>query len=160
MASVDDRIADAADEVADKVDEVTGKVEKAARKASAKAADAMVEARGEAAKAGKAAKKRAREAADDSKHFAADAIEGLASAAREVAEKLRDGNSTSARAAEFARGTADRMDDFSARLRDKDLGELADDARSVVRNNPAIALGAAAVIGFALARFLKGDGEA
>ena len=160
MASVDDRITDAADEIADAADKAAGKVGKAARKASAKAADAIDDVQDGAAKAGRAAKKRVKEAAGDSRHFAADAIEGLASAARDVAEKLRDGNPASAKAAEFARGTADRMADFSSRLRDRDFRELADDARSVVRENPAIALGAAAVIGFALARFLKGDGEA
>ena len=32
----------------------------------------------------------------------------------------------------------------------------ASDARTAVRNNPAIVIGAAALIGFALARFMKG----
>ena len=60
---------------------------------------------------------------------------------------------------EFARKAADGMDRFSASLKDKEINEIAEDARSAVRNNPAIAVGAAAVIGFALARFLKGGSD-
>lgn len=153
MASADETITNMADDVAKKAD-------KAAKTASVKAANFMDDVREEVVKGGQVAKEHAKDAAKDSKNFAADAIEGLASAAREVAEKLRDSNPTGAKAADFARDAAGRMEHFSSRLREKELGELADDARSVVRKNPAIALGAAAVIGFALARFLKGDGEA
>ena len=48
------------------------------------------------------------------------------------------------------------MDNFSSKLRDKNVDEISEDVRSAVRQNPAIAVGAAALIGFALARFLKG----
>ena len=88
-------------------------------------------------------------------------MHGLAGVARDVASKLDDGKADSgnAKAAEFARKAADGMDRFSASLKDKEINEIAEDARSAVRNNPAIAVGAAAVIGFALARFLKGGSD-
>lgn len=98
-----------------------------------------------------------KEVASTGKDMAADAVHGLAGAARDMAGKLDDGASdgASTKAAEYARKAAEGMDRFSDSLKGKDLEELADDARRAVRQHPAIAVGAAAVIGFALARFLK-----
>jgi ElaB/YqjD/DUF883 family membrane-anchored ribosome-binding protein len=146
--------------ITDLADDVAGKTSAAARKASSKASEVMVDVKDEAAVIIEKAGSGAKSAASSGKDMAADAVSGLADAARQMAGKLEDGQADSgnAKAAEFARKAADSMDRFSGRLRERDIEELADDARSAVRNNPAIAVGAAAVIGFALARFLKGSG--
>jgi ElaB/YqjD/DUF883 family membrane-anchored ribosome-binding protein len=146
--------------ITDLADDVAGKTSAAARKAGAKASEVMVHVKDEAAVIIEKAGSGAKSAASSGKDMAADAVAGLADAARQMAGKLEDGQADSgnAKAAEFARKAADTMERFSGRLREREIEELADDARSAVRNNPAIAVGAAAVIGFALARFLKGSG--
>lgn len=134
------------------VTSTSAKVEDASRKAGKKADKLKAEAADMAGKAGDKLK----DAAASGKDMAADAVHGIASATRDMAGKLDDGHdSGGAKAAEFARKAADGMDRFSATLRTKELNELAADARDAVRQHPAIAVGAAAVIGFALARFLK-----
>jgi ElaB/YqjD/DUF883 family membrane-anchored ribosome-binding protein len=147
--------------ITDLADDVAGKTSRAARKAGAKASEVIVEVKEDvSAFAGKAGTG-AYSAASTGKDYAAEAVHGLAGVARDVASKLDDGKADSgnAKAAEFARKAADGMDRFSASLKDKEINEIAEDARSAVRNNPAIAVGAAAVIGFALARFLKGGSD-
>lgn len=146
--------------ITDLADDVAAKASRASRKAADVTSDVIVEVKGEAAdilhKAGAGAKS----AASSGKDYAAEGLSGLADAARQIAGKLSDApaDSGNAKAAEFARKAADSIDKFSSRLREKEVEEIAEDARSAVRNNPAIAVGAAAVIGFALARFLKGSG--
>jgi ElaB/YqjD/DUF883 family membrane-anchored ribosome-binding protein len=137
---------------------LSGTTARAGRTAKEKASDIIVEVKEEAAVLASKAGSGARSAATSGKGMAADAVHGLADAARQMAGKLDDGNpkSGNAKAAEYARKAADGMERFSATLRDKEIEEIADDARNAVRQNPAIAVGAAALIGFALARFLKG----
>ncbi|MGL6042334.1 MAG: hypothetical protein ACRC1J_00255 [Sandaracinobacteroides sp.] len=141
-------------------DDVAGKVKNATKTAAGNTSEVIVETKHKAeeiyAKAGTATKG----AASSGKDMAAEAMTGLADAARQMAGKLEEGtgDGNSAKAAEFARKAADGMDRFSTKLREKEVDEIADDARKMVRQNPAIAVGAAAVIGFALARFLKGSG--
>lgn len=147
--------------ITDVADDIAGKAAQTSRSARAAAADMIVEVKEDvsvlAGKAGNSAKS----AAGSGKDMAADAVHGLADAARQMAGKLEDGkpDSGTAKAAEYARKAADGMDRFSTRLREKEIEEIASDARNVVRQNPAIAVGAAALIGFALARFLKGNGS-
>jgi ElaB/YqjD/DUF883 family membrane-anchored ribosome-binding protein len=146
--------------ITDLADDVAGKTKQAAGNARHKAAEVMVDVKDEAAVIFEKTGAGARSAASSGKDMAADAVAGLADAARQMAGKLDEGQaeSSNAKAAEMARKAADTMDRFSGRLREKDIEEIADDARMAVRNNPVIAVGAAAVIGFALARFLKGSG--
>jgi len=60
---------------------------------------------------------------------------------------------------DYVRKAAGAVSDFSGSLRDKDVDELIDDARDLVRRSPAIAIGAAAAAGFVLARILKAGSE-
>jgi ElaB/YqjD/DUF883 family membrane-anchored ribosome-binding protein len=146
--------------ITDLADDVAGKTKKAAGAAKSKASEVIVDVKGEAAEIFEKTGAGAKSAASSGKDMAADAVAGLADAARQMAGKLDDGNADSgnAKAADMARKAADTMEKFSGRLREKEIEEIAEDARTAVRNNPAIAVGAAAVIGFALARFLKGSG--
>ena len=60
---------------------------------------------------------------------------------------------------DYVRKAAGAVSDFSGSLRDKDVDELIDDARDLVRRSPAIAIGAAAAAGFVLARIIKAGSE-
>ena len=55
----------------------------------------------------------------------------------------------------YARKASEYVAGFADTLREKDVDELFADAREVVRKSPAIAIGAAAAIGFMLARLIK-----
>ncbi len=56
---------------------------------------------------------------------------------------------------EYAHKAAGQVSSWNAKLRDKSVDEMLDDTRSIVRKSPAIAIGTAAVLGFALMRVVK-----
>jgi ElaB/YqjD/DUF883 family membrane-anchored ribosome-binding protein len=56
---------------------------------------------------------------------------------------------------DYVRQAGQTLAGFSSTLRDKDVDDLVDDARGVVRSSPALAIGAAAAVGFLLARIVK-----
>lgn len=111
----------------------------------------------EASKLRDQATDRARSAAVTGKQRASETIDGLAQTVHETATKLEQ--QTSPQVARYAHQAADALDSLSATLRTKDVDELVDDARQLIRRSPAIAIGAAAAIGFALSRFLKASSE-
>ncbi|WBO21257.1 hypothetical protein [Sphingomonas abietis] len=116
-------------------------------KASAKAADLK----------GQATDK-AREYADEGKARASAGLDSVAKmigdSAAQIDEKLGSAYG------DYARKAGDAVAGFSASLRDKDVEELFDDARNLVRGSPAIAIGAAAAAGFVIARIIKAGSEA
>ena len=57
---------------------------------------------------------------------------------------------------DYARSAATTVAGLATSLDKKDLDELAASTRDMVKKNPAIAVGAATVLGFVLARLLKG----
>ncbi|MEY3634840.1 MAG: hypothetical protein RLZZ61_1250 [Pseudomonadota bacterium] len=62
---------------------------------------------------------------------------------------------------DYARSAADMVEGFASKMGAKDVDTLAEDARQFVRKSPAVAIGAAATIGFVLARLLRsGDKDA
>lgn len=56
---------------------------------------------------------------------------------------------------DYARRAAQGISGFASTLRNKDVDDLARDARDFVRKSPAIAIGAAAAVGFLIARIVK-----
>lgn len=96
---------------------------------------------------------RARSYAVDGKDRAAGALDEFAQVMTEAAQSIDE--RLGAQYGEYARRAADSVTDFSNRLRDKELDELLDDARSFVRKSPAVAIGTAAAVGFALVRLIK-----
>lgn len=60
---------------------------------------------------------------------------------------------------DYARGAARSIDGAAAKLDAKDLAELGQDAKELVRKSPGLAIGIAAVAGFALARLFKGSDD-
>jgi ElaB/YqjD/DUF883 family membrane-anchored ribosome-binding protein len=55
----------------------------------------------------------------------------------------------------YAHSAAESVSGFASTLRAKELDELVDDARELVRKSPAVAIGAAVAVGFVLARLVK-----
>ena len=87
------------------------------------------------------------------KNRATDGLGSVAQAVRQTTQHLRDNqNDTVARYAEQA---ADQIERFSERLRNKDVGELMNDAQQLARRQPALFVGGAFAIGLLGARFLK-----
>jgi ElaB/YqjD/DUF883 family membrane-anchored ribosome-binding protein len=101
---------------------------------------------------------KAREYAVDGKTRAADALNEFSLAVNESAQTIDQ--RLGAEYGEYARRAADAVSGFSDTLRNKDVDELLDDARALVRKSPVIAIGTAAAVGFALVRLLKsGTGD-
>lgn len=103
------------------------------------------EARGQAAD-------KARSYAEDGKARATDALGQLSQmlndAAGQVDEKLGE------QYGQYARAAADRVQGYSSALDAKSVDDLVADARTLVQKSPAVAIGAAAAIGFVIARVL------
>lgn len=95
---------------------------------------------------------KARTYAEDGKAKATGALaqlsEMLTEAAANVDEKF------GAQYGQYARTAADKVQGFSSTLDDKTVDELMDSARELVRKSPAVAIGAAAALGFVVARLL------
>ena len=101
------------------------------------------------------AKVTARDAATTAKNTTGDALHGLSKLIAETAEtvdsKLGPQYGDYARkAAETVAGAADSLDA-------KDIDQLTEEARNFVRKSPAVAIGAAAVVGFVLMRMMRGS---
>lgn len=102
---------------------------------------------------------RARELAQSGKDRAASALDGLArtveEAATEIDEKL------GSQYGDYARRAAEHIGGFTDSFRDKDIDALFNDARELVKKSPAVAVGAAAAVGFVVARLARSSmGEA
>lgn len=88
------------------------------------------------------------------------ATEGLGSfaeAVRKTSQPLRESNQDTI--AEFVDKAADRIDRFSTQLRQREVGELMDDAQRFARRQPALFIGGAFAVGLLAARFLKSSGD-
>ena len=55
---------------------------------------------------------------------------------------------------------ADAVDGFAGQVDAKDVDDIVEDARQFVRKSPAVAIGAAAAIGFILARIVRSGRDA
>lgn len=56
---------------------------------------------------------------------------------------------------EYARRAADAVSGFADTIRNKEVDELFEDGKALVRKSPGVALGVAAVVGFTLVRVIK-----
>lgn len=99
------------------------------------------------------AAERVRGFADDGKGRVTGLLENvgevLTDAARSVDEKLGEDYG------QYAHRAAEAVGDFAGRIRDKSVDDILDDTRDFVRKSPAVAIGIAAVAGFALIRVIK-----
>ena len=96
---------------------------------------------------------RAREFAVGGKTRATDALEELSRVFADTADTIdeRLGRDYG----EYARKAADAVSGFADSLRNKEVDDIYQDVTNAVRKSPGVALGVAAVVGFALARVVK-----
>jgi ElaB/YqjD/DUF883 family membrane-anchored ribosome-binding protein len=94
-----------------------------------------------------------RDYAQDGKTRATTALDDFSTVIRETADSIDE--KLGAEYGQYARRAADAVSDFAENIRNKEVDELYDDARQVVRKSPVVAIGAAAAIGFALVRLVK-----
>jgi ElaB/YqjD/DUF883 family membrane-anchored ribosome-binding protein len=116
-------------------------------------ADAKQAIRDGADKIGQQATDKLRTLADDGKARAGSALDQLAQlitdAATQVDEKLGE------QYGQYARSAAGQVTGLSDTIRNKNVDELLEDARGLVKSSPAIAVGIAAALGFAVARLVQ-----
>jgi len=91
------------------------------------------------------------------KDRATDGLGSVAQAVRQSTQQLRDQKHDTI--AGYVEQAADQIEKFSQRLRDKDVGELLDDAQRLARRQPAVFIGSAFALGVIGARFLKSSSE-
>ncbi|MBN8847260.1 MULTISPECIES: hypothetical protein [unclassified Sphingomonas] len=95
---------------------------------------------------------RARGLAEDGKARASSALgqlsQLLSDAAGQVDDKLGE------QYGQYARNAAEKVQGFSSQLDEKSVDDLIDSARDLVRKSPGVAIGAAAAVGFVVARLL------
>jgi hypothetical protein len=98
-----------------------------------------------------AAKEEVTHRAEGAKSSIADELSGVAEALRHASDEMRD-NSTSRRAVGWV---ADSLNDVSQAMRNRETSQLMSDIGGFARRNPALFLGGAALVGFAISRFAK-----
>jgi ElaB/YqjD/DUF883 family membrane-anchored ribosome-binding protein len=100
------------------------------------------------------------QAGDKARDYAGKGLGHATDALDEAAKFLQDTAKTveeklGPQVGRYGLSAADSVASLADQLRDKDLDELLDDARELVRKSPGIAIGAAVGLGFVLARLAK-----
>jgi len=157
-SSVNDTVNDLKTTTTQVGNELAKTVESDANTLSGKTTDAKQAIKDGASKYSAQAADKARTFAEDGKARASGALEQIAQlltdAAGQVDEKL------GSQYGGYARNAADSVSGFADQVKAKDIDELFDDARELVRKSPAIAVGAAAAIGFVVARLVQSGVDA
>ena len=96
---------------------------------------------------------RVRTYAETGKERATTALQDLSQMVGDAAETIDE--KLGAQYGDYARRAADSVNGLADTLRNKEVDELFDEARSVVRKSPGVAIGVAAVVGFTLVRLIK-----
>jgi hypothetical protein len=99
------------------------------------------------------ARTRATELATEGKAKASEAISSLGRVVGENAATLDE--KFGAQYGDYARSASQTLQSTAAKLEQKSVGELGEDAREMVRKSPAAAVGLAALAGFLLARLFR-----
>ncbi len=132
---------------------------KAAPKASAKITTAKIKStandwREQAGDYAEQAKTTARSAASTAKNTTGEALHGLSKLISDTAETVD--SKLGPQYGDYARKAAETVAGAAKSLDAKDIDQLAEEARNFVRKSPAVAIGAAAVVGFVLMRMMSG----
>ncbi len=94
-----------------------------------------------------------KDTASKGKAKASEAMSGISGKIRETAETIDE--SLGEKYGGFARNAADSIDEFADTLDKKDVDDIVEDTRNFVRKSPALAIGAAAAVGFLLTRLIR-----
>jgi hypothetical protein len=89
--------------------------------------------------------------ADHAKANVAGEVKNVAMSLRRASEEMRGGSPQERTIGQIATSLADASD----ALRNKDMGEILQAASKIARDNPALFLGGAALLGFAASRYAK-----
>jgi ElaB/YqjD/DUF883 family membrane-anchored ribosome-binding protein len=96
---------------------------------------------------------RARTAAEEGKAKAAETLSSVSEAARNAADKLK--GTKAEPFSGYVESAADSISGLASKIDSRSVDDLVDDVREMVRRSPVIAIGAAALAGFVISRFLK-----
>lgn len=96
---------------------------------------------------------KAREYADTGKDKAADLLDSLSKTVKDLAGSVDERLGTTY--GDYTRKAADAVSGAAETLKAKDVDDIVADTREFVRSRPAVAIGAAAAVGFLLARLVK-----
>lgn len=118
-----------------------------------KAAEAKQAIKDGASKYGTQAADKARSLAEDGKARAGSALDQLSQLLIDAAAQVDD--KLGAQYGGYARSAASSVSSFADQVKAKDIDELVDDARELVRKSPGVAIGAAAAVGFVIARLIQ-----
>ena len=118
-----------------------------------KATEAKQVIKDNASKYGQQAADKARLFAEDGKARAGTALEQVAQLLTDAAAQVDD--KLGAQYGGYARSAADSVSGFAEQVRAKDIDALVDDVTALVRKSPAVAVGAAAALGFVVARLVQ-----
>lgn len=99
----------------------------------------------------------ARAAAEKGKDRATEAVGSIGKLIRDSASTIDD--NVGKQYGDYARNAAEMVEGFAGKMDAKDVDAIAEDARQFVRKSPAVAIGAAAAIGFVLARLFRSGGK-
>lgn len=101
------------------------------------------------------AKTTARDAATTAKNTTGEALAGLSKLIADTAETVD--SKLGPQYGDYARKAAETVAGAAKTLDEKDINQLTEEARNFVRKSPAVAIGAAAVVGFVLMRMMRGN---
>jgi ElaB/YqjD/DUF883 family membrane-anchored ribosome-binding protein len=96
---------------------------------------------------------KARELAQTGKDRATSALDSLVQTVEEAASEIDE--KLGSQYGDYARRAAEHIGGFTDSFRDKDIDDLFNDARDFVKKSPAVAIGAAAALGFVVARLAR-----
>ena len=131
---------------------------KVAERAAERGKAALRKASETASGLGSQAAGKARDLATEGKDKAANALDGMTRLVGNAAGTLDD--KVGEQYGDYARRAAEAVQGFATTLRTRDVDELLSDAREAVRKHPMLTLGAAAALGFIMARALKAGATA
>jgi hypothetical protein len=90
---------------------------------------------------------------ESQKGRATEGLDAIAQAVRQSTGQLRNDHHETV--AQYVDKAAEQLERLSGKLRDKDIGELLDDAQRLARRQPALFIGGSFALGLLAARFLK-----
>lgn len=123
----------------------------------AKVSDTATDWVGEAKVYAGQAKEKGAELAVQGKAKASDALTTLGKTISDTAATIDE--KLGVQYGDYARTAARSIQETAAKLEAKDLGELGDDVKEFVKKSPGVAIGVAAVAGFAIAKLLSSGGS-
>lgn len=103
------------------------------------------------------AKDKMRDAANTGKGKATEAMNDMSSMVDDVANSIDE--KLGKQYGDYARKAASVVSGFADSLQSKEVEDIARDARDFVKKRPAVAIGAAAAIGFILTRMIKANSD-